>query len=442
VRRRVALATLGCRLNQVDTQQIQAGLEARGFEAVPLDRPADVVVINTCTVTARAEFSDRQAIRRARRANPGARVVVTGCWAQTSPDEVARVGGVDLVIGNADKHRLAELVETLLATPAAPPRIAVSDLAGAQLAASDVPARAGGRSRAFVKVQDGCQHRCAFCIVPFARGASRSLPPAAVLDQVRRLVALGHPEVVLTGIDLGHYGADLVPRASLADLVRSLTAIDGLRWLRLSSLLPAYFSRTLLDALGESPIVVPHFHLPLQSGSDRVLRAMRRPYTVAMYRRVVERLAAIFPVLGLGADVLVGFPGESEEDFGATAGLVAALPFTYLHVFPYSARRGTEAAGRQGCIDPATLSRRAAIVRALGEAKAAAFRRSLAGRVEDVLVLERRARPSGDLVGLTRHYAEVRFAGPDALIRRLVRVRIAHGGGAALRGRLEEETAA
>jgi threonylcarbamoyladenosine tRNA methylthiotransferase MtaB len=307
---RVALTTLGCRLNQVDTQEIQAGLEARGFITVPLDGPADVVVVNTCTVTARAEFSDRQAIRRARRANPGARVVVTGCWAQTSPDDVARVGGVDLVVGNADKHRLPELVERLLAGAVAPPRISVTDLADARLSPLDLPVRGTGRARAFVKVQDGCQHRCAFCIVPFARGGSRSLAPSAVVAHVRRLVELGHPEVVLTGIDLGHYGADLTPRATLAGLVRALTALEGLRWLRLSSLLPAYFTDELVAALSSSSVVTPHFHVPLQSGSDRVLRAMRRPYTAARYRRIVERLSDLFPRLGLGADVLSGFPAR------------------------------------------------------------------------------------------------------------------------------------
>ena len=440
MRRRVALATLGCRLNQVDTEQIQAGLEARGVEAVSPDGPADVVIVNTCTVTGRAESSDRQVIRRARRANPTARVVVTGCWAQTSPDDVSRVGGVDLVVGNADKHRLPELVEALLSGGAAPPPSA-GDLAAAQLVPADVPPRASGRARAFVKVQDGCQHRCAFCIVPFARGASRSLAPSAVLDQVRALVALGHLEVVLTGIDLGHYGADLVPRASLAGLVRALAAIDGLRWLRLSSLLPAYLSPELLDALSSSPVVAPHFHVPLQSGSDRVLRAMRRPYTVAMYRRVIDRLGAAFPRLGLGADVLVGFPGETAEDFAATMALVQTVPFTYLHVFPYSARRGTDAAAHAGQVEAATLTRRAASLRALGAAKAAAFRRSLGGRIEDVLVLERRARGSGDLVGLTGHYAEVRFDGPDALMRRLARVRITEAGDGLL-GRLEEGRAA
>jgi threonylcarbamoyladenosine tRNA methylthiotransferase MtaB len=437
---RVALATLGCRLNQVDTQEIQAGLEARGFITVPLDGPADVVVVNTCTVTARAEFSDRQAIRRARRANPGARLIVTGCWAQTSPTDVARVGGVDLVVGNADKHRLPELVERLLAGASAPS--SVTDLADARVSSLDLPTRSAGRARAFVKVQDGCQHRCAFCIVPFARGASRSLPPSAVVGHVRRLVECAHPEVVLTGIDLGHYGADLAPRATLAGLVRELTAVEGLRWLRLSSLLPAYFTDELLDALSSSSAVAPHFHVPLQSGSDRVLRAMRRPYTVARYRRIVERLSGVFPRLGLGADVLVGFPGETEDDFAATVSLVEALPFTYLHVFPYSARNGTEASTRPDRVHAATLRRRAGLMRALGEAKAAAFRRSLAGRVEEVLVLERRARDTGELVGLTGHYAEVRFGGPDALMRRLARVKITEAAGGKLRGRLEEDKAA
>jgi len=222
---RVALATLGCRLNQVDTQEIQAGLEARGFVTVPGDGRADVVVVNTCTVTARAEFSDRQAIRRARRGNPQARVVVTGCWAQTSPADVARVGGVDLVVGNADKHRLPELVAGLLAAPTTPSHASATDLARARLRPPAPPASSGGRSRAFVKVQDGCQHRCAFCIVPFARGASRSVEPDALVTQVHAMVEAGHAEVVLTGIDLGHYGADLTPRTTLAALRRTPDAI-------------------------------------------------------------------------------------------------------------------------------------------------------------------------------------------------------------------------
>jgi threonylcarbamoyladenosine tRNA methylthiotransferase MtaB len=435
VSRRVALATLGCRLNQVDTQQLQAGLEARGFVAVPLDAPADVVVVNTCTVTARAELSDRQTIRRARRANPGARVVVTGCWAQTSPGDVVRVGGVDLVVGNADKERLPELVEALLQAPPGPARVRVGELAGARIAGLDARPATGGRSRVFLKVQDGCQHRCAFCIVPFARGASRSVAPEIVLEQARRAVMSGHPEVVLTGIDLGHWGTDLAPRARLADLVRALGAVDGLRWVRLSSMLPPYFTDELLQALRASPATAPHFHVPLQSGSDRILRAMRRPYTVAMYRRVVDRLTAVAPRLGLGADVLVGFPGETEADFRATLALVDELPFTYLHVFPYSERRGTEAAGRPGRLDGRTVAERARQLRAAAAAASRRFRASMVGRREDVLVLE--TREGGDLVGLTGNYLEVIFPGPDALQRRLARVRVTAAGERLARGVLE-----
>lgn len=422
---RVAFATLGCRLNQVDSQQLQAALEARGFATVPFGAAADVIVVNTCTVTARAEVSDRQMIRRARRACPDARVVVTGCWAQTNPDAVARMAGVDLVAGNADKERLPALVERLLETPRAATRTEVGDVRAARIADVATPARAIGRSRAFVKVQDGCQHRCAFCIVPRARGTSRSLEPKRVVDQVRVLVEAGHPEITLTGIDLGHYGADLVPRTSLAALLRELVDLDGLRWLRLSSMLPAYFTDDVLDVVTHAPAIAPHFHVPLQSGSDRMLRAMRRPYNGAMYRTVVERLARAIPRLGLGADVIAGFPGETEADAAATEALIDALPFTYLHVFPYSDRQGTEAAARPDHVDRATIARRAARLRALGAAKAAAFRRRLLGRTEDVLVLETRDRATGALVGLTGCYVEVAFDGPDTLMRRVARVRVA-----------------
>lgn len=443
--RRVALATLGCRLNQVDTQELQAALEARGYETVELGQPGgeapDVCVINTCAVTARAEFSDRQLIRQAARRHPGARVVVTGCWAQTNPEAVARVRGVDLVAGNADKARLADLVDDLVRGGAArdagrggSARLAVSDVERAPALGPARLAPAPGRSRAFVKVQDGCRHRCAFCIVPLARGRSRSRPPEAVLEQVTAVVEAGHPEVVLTGVDLGAYGADLVPRTSLAALVARLVEVRGLRWLRLSSVLPAYFTPALLEVATGSPVVAPHFHVPLQSGSDRVLRRMRRPYTVAMYRRLVERLAAAVPDLGLGTDVIAGFPGERDDDFAATLALVEALPFTYLHVFPYSDRAGTEAASLSGRLPARVVTERAARLRAVGGVKARAFREGLVGSVREVLVLETRDRATGGLVGLTSNYAEVVFEGPDELMRRLVPVRVVDAGAERARG--------
>jgi threonylcarbamoyladenosine tRNA methylthiotransferase MtaB len=285
-------------------------------------------------------------------------------------------------------------------------------------------ARLGGRARAFLKVQDGCQHRCAFCVVPLARGASRSLGPKVVLDQARQLVEAGHPEIVLTGVDLGHYGADLVPRASLAELVRSLGDISGLRWVRLSSLLPAYFTPELLEIATSSPVVAPHFHIPLQSGSDRVLKAMRRPYNTRMYRELVERLAAARPRLGLGADVIAGFPGETEAEFAETVAYVRDLPFSYLHVFPYSARAGTEATRLPGQLDSRVTTRRSAILRDIGRAKSDAFRRGLIGHVEDVLVLETPDRATGGLVGLTGNFVEAVFAGPPRLMRTLTTIRV------------------
>ncbi len=439
--RTVAFTTLGCRLNQVDTQQLQGLLEARGFETIDARQRADVVVVNTCTVTARAVLSDRQAIRRAMRASPGARVVVTGCWAQTDPGLAAAIPGVDLVVGNADKSRLPELVERLLDGGGAP-RVAVGDIASVRAIDAAAPARARGRSRAFLKIQDGCQHRCAFCIVPFARGGSRSLDAKLVADRVRLLVEAGHPEVVLTGVDLGHYGADLVPRTTLAALLGDLVEIDGLRWLRLSSMLPAYFTDDVLEVVTGSAVIAPHFHVPLQSGSDRVLRLMRRPYTAAMYRRLVERLATAIPGAGLGADVIAGFPGESDEDFAATLALVRDLPLSYLHVFPYSERRGTEAARLGGRVDRREAGRRSRALRESGAAKSLAFRRAMVGRRETVLVLETRDRASGGLVGLTGNYVEVVFEGEARLMRTMTRVRVTDADAAVTRGRREEDAGA
>jgi len=437
----ITFVTLGCRLNQADTDQMQTQLQAGGWRTVEADAAPDVVVINTCTVTARAELSDRQAIRRARRANPNARIVVTGCWAQTSPAEIAALGGVDLVLGNAGKARLPALLAELAPGRSAP-RIEVADLGGARVPPLAPRPHLNGRARAFVKVQDGCQHRCAFCIVPFARGGSRSLEPAVVEDQVRLLVAGGHPEVVLTGVDLGHYGADLAPRSNLAALLARLVQVQGLRWLRLSSLLPAYFSDDVLAILTTSPVIAPHFHVPLQSGSDRVLRRMRRPYTVATYRRVIERLATALPRLGLGADVIVGFPCETAADFAATRALVEALPFSYLHVFPYSERRGTEAARLPGRVDASTVAGRARALREVAAPHGRRFRAALVGRTEDALVLETRERASGNLVGLTGNFVEVTFAGPDHLRRRLARVRVTAAGDDAVQGVLEDSQAA
>jgi threonylcarbamoyladenosine tRNA methylthiotransferase MtaB len=341
---------------------------------------------------------------------------------------------VDVVLGTQDRQALPGLLHQ--ARKRVRPLVQVSDVFQARtLPAIPVRHVAPGHTRAFVKVQDGCQHRCSFCIVPFARGGSRSQAVEAVVDQVEALVSAGHVEVVLTGVDLGHYGWDLQPRTTLAALVKRLLDVRGLGWLRLSSVLPAYFTEELIELIVGDRRICRHLHIPLQSGADRVLRAMRRPYIVRMYRTLVERLASAIPDLGLGADVIAGFPGETDADFEATAALVEALPFSYLHVFSYSDRRGTEAArGTAPRVASVTIRQRTTRLRSLGASKQAAFRRAQVGRELPVLVLERREREAGRLVGLTDNYLELAFAGPDALMRRLARVRATGQDGERLEG--------
>jgi threonylcarbamoyladenosine tRNA methylthiotransferase MtaB len=257
-----------------------------------------------------------------------------------------------------------------------------------------------------------------------ARGASRSREPEVIVAQAAALVGAGHPEIVLTGIDMGHYGADLTPRTSLAALLRALVDVRGLRWLRLSSILPAYFTADLLEVVTGSPLVVPHLHIPLQSGSDRVLRRMRRPYTRAMYSRLVDRLAAAMPDLGLGTDVIAGFPGESDADAAATAEAVAALPFSYLHVFPYSDRMGTEAVGLDGHLDPRVVGQRAARLRTLDRRRRREFRERMLGSRRQVLVLARRDRETGMPAGLTDNYLEVLLGGDEAAAGTIIDARL------------------
>ena len=432
----VALSTLGCRLNQVESQEIGALLEGHGFRVVPAGEAAQVHVINTCTVTGRADFSDRQLVRRVAREQPGAFLVVTGCYAQTDPEAVAALPGVDLVVGNQEKYRLPELLDSLVKR--ARPTVRVGDIGAARAVPIAPFARVAGRSRAFVKIQDGCQHRCAFCIVPAARGRSRSQEPKVVLDQVRALAAAGYLDITLTGVDIGHYGWDLYPRTTLAALLRTLAEVGGLRWLRLSSVLPSYFTPELVEAVTTLPVMAPHLHLPLQSGSDRVLRLMRRPYHTGMYRALVDRLAAAIPGLGLGADVIVGHPGEGPEDFEATLRLVEALPFSSLHVFSYSDRKGTEAARRPDHVPAVAIRERSRRLRQLGAKKSLAFRRGLVGGRREAVVLEARDRRTGLLAGLTDNYVEVLFEGPDTLGRRVVPLTITEARADRTHAELEE----
>ncbi len=398
--RTVAFHTIGCKLNQYETNDLERQFAERGWEVVAFGEPAGVTVVNTCTVTGRSDSRCRAALRKARRASPGGTVIAAGCYAQAQAEAVAGLPEVDLVLGNRGKNAVFEHLDEdgrPLAGHRAP-------AAGAAF----VPIRAfAGHTRAFVKIQDGCDARCSYCIVPQARGASRSLSEADALGQVAALVAAGYREVVLTGVHLGGWGRDLAPRSSLAALLGRVVALPGLERLRLSSIEPTELTPELLALLAAAPTICPHLHIPLQSGSAEILRAMRRPYAPAQFAALVGRLAAALPEPGLGADVIAGFPGETERHFEETLALIRSLPLTYLHVFPYSARPGTPAAAMAGQVPHPERERRAATLRELGREKAHAFRERHVGRTVRALLEGQPGRGRGPARALTGNYLKV-----------------------------------
>jgi threonylcarbamoyladenosine tRNA methylthiotransferase MtaB len=437
---RVAFRTIGCKLNQCETAQMQESLSASGYRLVDWEQPADIRVINTCTVTAKSDRTCRREIRLARRLDPGCSVVATGCYAQVDPEAVAAIPGVDLVLGNIDKLRLGGFldghrvsrpvaVDGVVTAPAAggasvaPTRISVSPYADHPEFEGEFFAHFYGYTRAFLKIQTGCDSRCAYCVIPLARGPARSMPKADVLEQVRLLAARDHREVVLTGIDLGSWGRDSGD-GSLADLVALLIEhADAARY-RLSSIEPMEVDDALLDVMERAgDRVARHLHLPLQSGSDAVLGRMNRPYTAGEYLEVVSGLVGRFPDAAVGADVIVGFPGETDREFDETYSFIEHAPLTYLHLFSYSDRPGTPASSMRPKVDPEVIHERSVRLRELGERKSAAFRGMLAGTEQRALVLKERT-TEGKLVGLTGNYQEALLQGDDTLMNRFVRVKL------------------
>jgi threonylcarbamoyladenosine tRNA methylthiotransferase MtaB len=421
--RRVHIATLGCKVNAYDTATIADRLRAVGCDIVAADAPADVVIVNSCTVTDAADAESRRLARRARRANPAARVILTGCYAQTKPAEAAAVDGVDHVIG---VNRLDALVAAVTASAE---RIVVGDSRRERHVGTFGARTFGAQTRAFLKVQEGCDLFCTFCIIPLARGASRSLPPRAVLGEVEGLVRAGFEEIVLTGVHLGGYGHDLVPRVDLAWLVEAIAEQALVPRLRLSSIDPHEVTEPLVRLMRREPSLCPHLHVPLQAGDDGVLRRMRRRYDAALARERLTMIRDLLPDAAIGTDVIAGFPGEDEAAFARTLAFVEESPFTYLHVFPYSVRTGTTAAKLDGRNPPATIAARARRLRFAGERKRAAFARRFDGADAEVLVETTRDPRTGDLRGYTRNYLRVRLAGPDAWRGRRLCARLGVGDG-------------
>ena len=429
---RVAIKTLGCKINQYDSAVIRERLARESCSFVPFDEPADVYVVNTCTVTDRADWEARQLVRRARRRSPGARVALTGCYAQVSPEEAAALPGVDFVAGLNRVDELARYVRE--GVPGAGTAVSVGDPRDERGVRVLGARRFPGRARAFLKVQEGCNFACSYCIIPTARGRSRSVPPEQVLEQVRGLAEAGFAEVVLTGIHLGGYGHDLAPRVSLGRLVRRIAGSGLVPRLRLSSLDPREVTDELLAVMADSEAVCPHLHVCVQAGEDGVLKRMRRNYDTAYFARLMERARRKLPAAALGTDVIVGFPGETGAAFEASLDFLAGQPLTYFHVFPYSARRGTPAAGLPDQTPPAEKKERSRRARDLGASKKREFYRSQVGSRASVLVEGEAAGEPGCLKGYSRNYLPVTLAGPPGLVRREVPVTLRRWSGGRLWG--------
>jgi threonylcarbamoyladenosine tRNA methylthiotransferase MtaB len=398
-----ALATLGCKVNQVDSERLRRGLVAAGLREVDFGEAADVAIVNTCTVTAHADRECRALLLRARRASSSGIVVLAGCLVDRGAEGRARGAGADLLVGNDEKDGL---VDRVLET--------VGERATSR--ATDVPPAFLGRARAFLKVQDGCDAACAYCIVPRVRGASRSVPAGAVIAEACAYAAAGFRELVLTGIHLGDWGKGLPGSPSLVDLCRAIERAVPVRRLRLSSIEPGEVTDDLLAWLRDSPVACPHLHVPLQSGDADTLRRMNRSYTPNDYRALVGRVRERLPDACLGADVLVGFPGETDDGFARTLRFLADLPVDYLHVFPFSPRPGTPAAALAGQVDGRVARARASELRRVSAEKRAVFAERFVGRRVEVLVEnveDRDGRPVA--IGLTRNYLRVAVRGASCV---------------------------
>ena len=367
-----SIHTFGCRVNQADSFDMEEGLRARGAIAAPSDE-ADLVVVNTCTVTGAADQGARNLIRRVARRNASARIVVTGCYATREPGALERLPGVVRLVSNSEKDTFCR---------------SLRGPGGDGACGSPLEPGAMGRTACPLRVQTGCEEHCAFCVIPSTRGPSRSRPTPEVLGDVNRLVMAGYRELWLVGVHLGSYGRDLLPPASLADLLRALDGTRGDVTFRISSLEPMDCSPEVVALVAQSGRFAPHFHLPLQHGSDRVLSAMRRPYSALFYRDLAGDIRARLPHASIGTDVIVGFPGESDADAEASEALLARLPLSYLHVFPYSDRPGTVAAAMTPKVAPAQIKTRAGRTRDIGMRLSARFASSQVGTIRPGLTLD------------------------------------------------------
>lgn len=413
--RKFYIATFGCRTNQADSAAIRQRFLHSSVEETSQHREADFIVLNTCTVTHRSDQQVRQLTRKMRRENRDAKILVTGCYAQRDPEALADIEGVDAVIGNTHKGALVQISESLSAGCSFPGEkdrevpVFRDDFVKSRSLEATPAEFVGGKTRPYVKIQDGCDAKCAYCIIPEVRGSSRSVPPETVLKQVRELIDAGFAELVLTGIHIGTYGMYLRPRCPLDHLLAEIVALPGLGRLRLSSIEPMELSQRVIELAAATDRIAPHFHICLQSGSDRILRRMLRPYNTERFARIVNRIRELIPDAGIGTDVIVGFPGETAEDHEETVRFLEHGPFTYVHVFPYSDRPGTLASGFGEKVESKVINARSQELRELSVNKNAGFRRGFLGKRLSALTLTEKT--DGMREAVAGNYLKVKLDG-------------------------------
>ncbi|MBD3291027.1 tRNA (N(6)-L-threonylcarbamoyladenosine(37)-C(2))-methylthiotransferase MtaB [candidate division KSB1 bacterium] len=415
--KKVSFHTFGCKLNQTETSFLENEFTKRGYRSVAIEEPADYVVINTCTVTARTDYKCRQLIRRVRKTSPDAKIVVVGCYAQMDPERLKSIPGVNLILGADRKFNIFDYLEN-----GKPANGIIEETGDNEKFIDSTPELFSGKTRAFLKIQDGCNSFCSYCIVPYARGRSRSDLPENVIANVEKLVANGYREIVLTGVHIGKYGQDLQPSISLFTLLRQLLEIRGLGRIRLSSLEPKEIDDDLIDLIAKNEKICPHFHVPLQSGDDEILRKMRRHYSVTEYKNIIEKIVCRIPKVGLGTDVIVGFPGEMDRHFENTKKFIESIPFTYLHVFSFSDRPGTDAYNMREKIDASAKKERSALLIQIAGEKKAEFYRKAVGGYFDVLFEDEV--PGRWMYGFTENYIRVRSAKKADLFNKIKQINV------------------
>jgi threonylcarbamoyladenosine tRNA methylthiotransferase MtaB len=413
-------ATLGCKVNQCESESIAQHLILSGWSQATKGVSTDLCIINTCTVTHKASMQSRQAVRQAIRNNPGAKIIVTGCYAETEPEALIKIEGIHRIIGKNDKNRILEILNNEINYKTDCSFICKKEFSNDGFIPAPI-LRSGSRSRAFLKIQDGCDAFCSYCIVPYARGGCRSMPVERVIESITNLKTAGYREVVLSGIHIGRYGTDLTPKRgiySLLSLINDLKIIDRIR---LSSIEPNELTPEIIKLASDSDRFCRHFHIPLQSGDDNILKKMGRPYTSDFFKRIVKNILEKIPEASIGIDILVGFPGETDSAFQNTYALVEELPVSYLHVFPFSPRDRTPANSFPDRIPADIIKERCSRMRRLGSSKRQLFYQKSVGTVTDVLIEDKRDVSSGLLKGISSNYLSVLLQGENAKKNNIVK---------------------